>query len=74
MEKITWSDKFSVGVLELDEQHKKIIELINELDVNMNLSPRSEKLHNILGRIIIYAQKHLDFEESLLRDGNPPEK
>lgn len=73
MNMITWSDDFSVGVSELDSQHQKIIALINELNANSEISSRSEKLHNILGRIIIYAQNHLDYEENLLRENGYPD-
>lgn len=73
METIEWSDKYSVGVSELDNQHIKIIELINELNANMDLTSRSDKLHNILGRIILYAQNHLDYEEKLLKEYNYPD-
>lgn len=73
MKMITWSDDFSVGVSELDSQHQKIIALINELNANSEISSRSEKLHNILGRIIIYAQNHLDYEENLLRENGYPD-
>ena len=70
---IAWSDDYSVGVSELDSQHKKIIALINELNESREISSRSEKLHNILGRIIIYAQNHLDYEENLLRENGYPD-
>ena len=73
MNNITWSEEYSVGVEELDRQHKKIIEVINELNQNTDLNSRSEKLHNLLGRIIIYAQKHLDYEEKLLKENNYPD-
>ena len=73
MNMITWSDEYSVGVSELDNQHKKIIALINELHASRDISSRSEKLHNILGRIIIYAQNHLDYEENLLRENGYPD-
>jgi hemerythrin len=70
---ITWSEEYSVGISELDNQHKKIIALINELNASRELSSRSEQLHNILGRIIIYAQNHLEYEENLLRQNGYPE-
>ena len=73
VDKISWSDDYSVGVAELDKQHKRIIDVINELNMNLDLSSRSEKLHNILGRIIIYGQNHLDYEESLLIENSYPD-
>ena len=73
MKKINWSDEYSVGVSELDKQHKQIISAINELNENLDLSSRSERLHNILGRIIIYAQNHLNYEENLLRENGYPD-
>ena len=73
MKKIEWIEEYSVGVAELDAQHIKIIEVINELNANQGLSSRSEKLHNLLGRIIVYAQQHLDYEEQLLKENNYPD-
>ncbi|QFY43590.1 bacteriohemerythrin [Candidatus Methylospira mobilis] len=33
MSLITWSDNFSVGVEEIDTQHKKLVQLINDMHV-----------------------------------------
>ena len=73
MKNIIWSDQYSVGVSELDKQHKQIINVINELNDNLDLSSQSGQLHNILGRIIIYAQNHLEYEENLLRENDYPD-
>lgn len=42
---INWSDKLSVGVQQMDMQHKRLVELINELYEAMN----SGKGNDVLG-------------------------
>jgi len=73
MKAIIWSDEYSVGVQKLDEQHKKIINFINELLKHPDISTPSETLHNILDEMCKYAKEHLDYEESLLKEINYPE-
>jgi len=68
MEKINWTDEFSVGVKALDDQHKQIIDLINILIDSSNRSVNSETIFNVLKQMMSYAQKHLDFEEQLLEE------
>lgn len=75
MPRITWSEEFSVSNREIDEQHKKWIEIINELhDTLMHGKPED------LGRITCktfksmedYVQMHFSFEEGLMRETNYP--
>ena len=73
MNKIIWSDKFSVGIEELDDQHQRIIELINKLlDFNEEL-PCEVVTTNTLREMIRYARTHLIFEEKLLEKNNYPD-
>ena len=73
MEKIIWSDKFSVGIRELDEQHYKIINLINKLlDFDEKL-PCEVVTTNTLREMIRYARTHLIYEEKLLKQNNFPD-
>lgn len=69
---ITWSDKFSVQVKQLDEQHKKLIELLNRLHDAMKVGKGKEVLEEVLGSLIIYTQKHFAAEEELLKVNNYP--
>lgn len=73
MKVIAWSDEYSVGVQKLDEQHKIIINFINELLKNPGISTSSETLHDIVDEMCKYARAHLDYEESLLNEINYPE-
>ncbi|MBF0266349.1 MAG: bacteriohemerythrin [Gammaproteobacteria bacterium] len=66
MEKINWTNEYSVGVKALDDQHKEIIRLINTLIEGSNDTVDSAITFNVLTEMMTYAQKHLDFEENLL--------
>jgi hemerythrin-like metal-binding protein len=60
---ITWENKFSVGVKELDNQHKKLIELINELYDSMRAGHGKDVLKQILNDLLEYTKYHFDTEE-----------
>ena len=73
MDKIEWSDEYSVGVGMLDEQHRELVEILNKLIGSTNISVNSETLHDALYELIKYAEKHFKCEESLLQDYDYPE-
>lgn len=64
MEPIQWSDAYSVGVPELDEQHKGLIALINRLSEEGH---RSRLIAETLDALDRYAREHFGAEEALLR-------
>ncbi len=73
MEKMLWSEKYSVGVKEFDDQHKIIFDLINDLIGRKNLTVRSESLTAALGKMTEYFWVHLKKEEKFMRDYGYPE-
>lgn len=61
---ITWSAEFSVGVAELDEQHKKLIAIINQLFSLYEEKKFSEvDVSPIFEELIDYADQHFSTEE-----------
>ena len=60
---ITWDKKFSVNVVEIDEQHKNLIMVINELDEAINQGKGKEILGKILSSLIRYTETHFKTEE-----------
>lgn len=62
-----WSDKLSVGVKELDEQHKKLIGMINDLHDAMKTGKAKDVTGNILAGLIDYVSTHFANEERLFR-------
>ncbi len=64
---IEWQPTFSVGVPDLDKQHKKLISLINELHDAMLSGKGSDAQQRILAELIRYTQTHFDAEEAFMR-------
>ena len=65
MAKLQWSNDLNTNINIIDDQHKVIVDYINELD-DFKESGDSEKIGDILKRLAAYTISHLDFEEGLL--------
>ena len=73
MKKIYWNENFSVGISKIDEQHKKIIKMINSL-IEIYISEIfTEKISDILNEMSQYALKHFETEEQLMKEHNYPD-
>ena len=64
---VTWSERYSVGIVEIDAQHQKWIEMINELYNAMKQGRGRTVLEHLLQDMDSYAKFHLAFEEGVLR-------
>lgn len=68
MPKIIWDESFSVHNDEIDNQHKKWVEIINELhDVLMNGKGAGNIIEESLNAMVSYAQFHFSFEEEFMK-------
>ena len=70
MEKLIWDENFSVDVAIVDEQHKVLFDIINELIDANRIKVDSEKLSDIVIKIANYAQYHFQTEEQFMVDHN----
>ncbi len=71
--KFPWAANYSVGHEVLDRQHKMILDLcvqVRDLDVTDPMY--SERLHEILNSMSVYAINHFKTEERVLREINYP--
>lgn len=66
MKKIKFTDELCSGDSEIDAQHKKIVEVLNDLISEVNISIRSEKFADILNDLVEYTEVHFKYEEYLL--------
>jgi hemerythrin len=64
---LQWTDEISVGVEELDEQHKLLISIINDLHDAMQTRRSNDVMQGIMDRLTEYTRIHFAVEESLMR-------
>jgi hemerythrin len=73
MEKLIWNDSLSVGVPEIDEQHKQLVQMLNQMIEADDTSVRSEVISDILTRMTEYADYHFTTEEAYMQAYSYPE-
>ena len=64
---VEWSDELSVGIQEIDEQHKMLVDLLNQLHEAIHKRHGSEATRKILDELADYTRIHFAVEESLMR-------
>jgi len=72
METIQWSESISVNNYEIDNQHKNLIQLTNNLILNSNAKVNSEIIGETLQKLLKYIKEHFKDEEELLEKCNYP--
>jgi len=70
---INWNDSYSVKVKVIDVQHKKIVDIINELHDKMKEGKGKEVVGKLLNQLLDYTVLHFAFEEKLLNTNNYPD-
>jgi hemerythrin-like metal-binding protein len=68
MEKINWSPEYSVGMGIIDEQHKRLILMLNRLIGAKEVTTNSGVVSDVLNEMTKYAKEHFKFEEDLLAE------
>ncbi|BCL62971.1 hemerythrin [Desulfomarina profundi] len=68
MEEIIWKDEFSVGIARMDEQHKKIIAMINRLIREQKVVTEPETVAKLLTEMTDYTREHFRAEEYLMSE------
>ncbi len=67
-----WSDEFSVGIDEIDRDHRKLFELLTKLHDASHAGTRREELGKVLDEVLHYLCYHFAHEEELLLQTNFP--
>jgi hemerythrin len=60
---IQWNDTFSVKVAEIDQQHQKLVSMINELNDAMKQGKGKDVLSKIINGLVSYTVTHFNTEE-----------
>ncbi len=66
MQNIEWKKSFSVGIEEIDNQHKQLVKIINELYGKLSHNPSSVTLADIHKELKDYYNHHFETEEKYM--------
>ena len=61
---ITWESNYNIDITEIDQQHKKLVELINKLHDAMRNMQAKEVAGSIIDELIAYTKYHFSTEEN----------
>ncbi|MFZ1641506.1 MAG: bacteriohemerythrin [Candidatus Contendobacter sp.] len=64
---VEWSNELSVGIEEIDAQHKELVGLLNEIHEAMQQGHTMQATKSIIDRLDEYTRVHFAVEESLMR-------
>jgi hemerythrin-like metal-binding protein len=67
---IEWSRSYSVGVTQMDNEHKRLIDIINNLYAAMRGGRSTEVVGSVLDELIDYTKTHFAHEEALMQQTN----
>lgn len=74
MSLLNWSNAFCVGVKEIDDQHKKLVDMANRLNDAMQIGQGKEALAKILNELVDYTVYHFGTEERLMNQHQYPQQ
>ena len=67
MSLMSWKDEYSVKVRTIDQQHKKLIDLLNQMHDAMKASRGREVVEQVLAELVNYTNTHFAYEETLMK-------
>lgn len=65
---LQWSDDLAVGNAFIDNDHQKLIEMVNRLHALMQEGKGKDVLGKVLHNLVTYTKEHFRREEDLMRN------
>lgn len=70
---VEWKNDYSVGIDSIDQQHKRLINLINQLHTAVDYSTGPEFEREALDELVDYTKTHFSYEEGLMEQNGYPD-
>ncbi|MEH6627976.1 MAG: bacteriohemerythrin [Motiliproteus sp.] len=70
---LVWKDEYSVGIESIDKDHKKLLNLINQLQTASTNFTGEEFERNALDELVKYTKYHFVREEKMMEDNGYPQ-
>jgi hemerythrin-like metal-binding protein len=65
---LEWRENFSIGIAEVDHEHRELIGLINSLHAALGTERAGERVEAFLGEIFADIAAHFALEERVMRE------
>ncbi len=72
MAKTIWTSNLNTGIVSIDNQHKKIVEYINQLDDARSAGGKKELVAKVIDNLVSYTISHFKYEERMLEQAEYP--
>ena len=70
---LEWNDRLSVGHQAVDQDHRRLFKLFNDLSQAMRVGNTKSVIASVLDQLVDYAEVHFRREEGLMASANYPE-
>ena len=64
---LEWNDRFNTGIAKIDRQHRRLVDLLNELYAAMHAGKGRDVLGKVLMDLVGYTKTHFTAEEQLMQ-------
>lgn len=65
---VEWDSIYSTGIESIDQEHKQLLSMLNEVHDAMIAGNRRNVVDDVLPRLEAYTRQHFDHEEALFRE------
>jgi hemerythrin len=69
---MSWKDEYSVKVASIDQQHKKLIDLLNQMYDGLRAQKGKDTVGRVLNELVQYTATHFQNEEQLMQSYKYP--
>lgn len=69
---IIWRDTMEVGNVDIDNDHRQLIQIINSIEEKINSNINIEAINKTLIELEIYTDKHFGREEFIMKNRDYP--
>ncbi len=69
---LEWNDRYATGDALVDDQHKKIFQIVNKFEEQVKAGTAEENIENTLKFLGTYVQTHFSYEEGCMNKHKCP--
>lgn len=67
---VLWNEKYNTGIKEIDDQHKKLVKILNDLYESFVDRTTIERLKEVVKEMTAYTEYHFGVEEKYFNEFN----